>query len=1105
MREPLVPFRGANRLNYLCVLASEVLGVMTLKNLPTLLSGFKSILNTLHPDASQAIVTLRVSGYAPTTLRELRLAMDAYLNHHRNRDALDDDQKDGFEQLYEVDKDFGIRRRWTTVTPSQITQALQALIRNPAIKSHTQFELHDTTLSASVRRKADDYRGDIERLIFTPTPPPRYDIDRVGRAPGMVEWTELIAMANKFDGIDAGVGRQTTAERSWYHRLHDQSGEPSAVLLGSGALGLSPAKGIELTGLKHMIGLPGSGKTTILYLLAACMAERQLRSCFLFPSIEVATGFIETLERYGINCGLLSGQGDSSRTRHVLNFSTTVARENHGFAVSKPSSRFFATNCALAGFASEEEVAFPHHRPPCNDLQQRLTTASKPATRRCSLSGSCARQQAERELIEADIWAGHVLSLDRSVSPLFAPFVSKHFEFVARTFDLVVVDECDGAQADLDDRGTPIMRLFGDENALWATLIRDLHEPIARGRNAFVSGKDMPSLIEMTGRFGTAVNRLSGRIQHLSDALRNTYQSKLLTSLSIIADMFPYDGKLGDEEELESHAKARQGVERLWDAAAKAVAFRPSIKDDDDDTDLGRELPEIATLLRLDVDTVSGLHQALLSTVQAWDIDATEQSMEQIARVMHEIPNIPTTIDEATFVEYCGLLTTVSFVVMQHFGLAPHLRLLNSMDLVSDDVFESRPSRDQLAVLPESLTGKLSGIRYTVSDEGNINITHIGIQGTPRRLFQRMHELGTLNDGGPAFLLTSATSLLDASPRFHINVGPDYVLRRPNAGVGWANSKYEFLPLPDPIQNGKHLRFSGSKLSQRERIMKSMVDGLLDGGSLSRVASAMRTNDVVNGVGRKVGFVVNSYEQCLQLYDHIQSSHTAYRGRIRYLRRAGSDGHTGHAITAAEVESLGFDESWDIVIFPMSAIGRGVNVVFRQGARADKAMIGSLYFLTRPHPRQDDLGLIQGLVGSRSETFDSRTFSDLGAAVAAMVVERKKAVEEAKAMLRMPLVASRLGDYAKPFVADNMIIILQTIGRAMRGDCPAFVYFVDAAWAPNSAKGEKDTDRTSMLVMMQKILAECLNHTDPTRRECYANLYTSFARPMTNIENLIRE
>ena len=1103
MRESLTPFKGANRLNYICILASELLGVGSLRSIPALLSGFDSVSQTLHPDVAAAINTLRVCGFAPTTHRELRLNVDAYLNHHRKRDSIKEEDRDGFEQFYDIERDFTIVRRWSSITPESVAAAIQTLINQVPVMHVSPLEFHNPDLSASIRSKSHDFRGDIERLEVTPAKVPAYDISRVGCAPGLVSWKELIDIANKFDEIDVAHGRQQLNERSWFYRIHDKDGNPTAILMEYSTNGLTKAQGLELSGIKHLIGLPGAGKTTILYLLAAWMSERGLRACFLFPSIEVSSAFIELLERYNIRAGLLSGQSESSRARHVSNFSTSLAKENNGYAISKSTYKFFATNCALGGFASEEDMAFPHSNPPCMDLQQRLSTESKPQARRCALAGSCGRQQSERELIEANIWAGHVLSLDRDVSLLFSDFKVKHFEFIARTFDLVVVDECDGAQADLDDRGTPIMKLFGDEDALWATLIGDLHAPIAKGRNAFVSGKDMPSLIEMTGRFGQATNRLSAWIQHLSEPIQKTYQSKLLTSLSIIADMFPYGGELGDDEEIDSHFRARSAVEQLWDASVKPVAFRPSIQDDEEEEgEWSKDFPEIALHLGLSVTEVEHIYKSLREAISKWDIDADYQAIEKIAHVLRDIPTVDAATDTINFVECCGLLTNVSLVVLQHFGLAPHLRLLNSLNLVSDNVFESRPSRDQLGILPESLTGKLSGIRFTLSDEGNINITHIGFQGTPRRLFQRMQTIGKSQGAGSAFLLTSATSLLEQSPRFHVNVGPHYVLRRPNAGDGWKNSRYEFTPLNDPQQTGKYLRFSGSKLSHRERILKSMSDGLLDNGSLSKVASAISTNDVVNGTGRKVGFVVNSYDQCELLYNHIQQTKTDYRGKVRYLRRSGSDRHSAHAVSAADVENLGFDNSWEILIFPMNAIGRGVNIVYKQGPRTDKAMIGSLYFLTRPHPRQDDLGLIQGLVARRSEEFDTQIFADTISALSALSLERKAAVEEAKAMLRMPLIASRMGSYAKPFVADQMIIILQTIGRAMRGDCPAFVYFVDAAWAPNSAAGNKDTDKTSMLCMMQTILQECLNHPDPTLRECYSNLYTSFARPLSQILNL---
>lgn len=1105
MREPLQPYTGADRVNYLCILATEMMGLDSLDLIPHLLSGFDSISHTLHPDVACAVRTLRLSGMAPTTHRSLRLLVDAYLNAHRRRDRQEPQDRTGFDQRYEIDKYFNLRPRWATVVPADVTEAITHLSMNLPVKHKDLNPLHDPLQRASIRCKDDRYRGDVDPLGFMPPDVPVFDLRRNGRAPGIIRWQELIDTAERFDAKDEAAGKQEQGERRWYRRLHDLQGNPTVQLLAASASGLVPADEIDLTGIKHLIGLPGAGKTTLLYLLAACLAERDHRVCFLFPSIEVAMGFIETLEQHQVPAALLSGQGDSARTKHINNFATAVGRESNGYGVSRSASRFFATNCALAGFTGDEEEPFPHARPPCLEITQRTSAGERPQSSRCALAGCCARQHAERELIDARIWAGHVLSTDRGVSQLYAEFLIKHFEYIARTFDLVVVDECDGAQSDLDARGTPIMKLFGDENALWASLIHDLHQPIARGDNAFVAGKDIPSLVEMTGRFGQATNRLSACIQHLSAEMRKEYQGKLLTSLSLIADMYPYGGDFGNEEEVDAHSQARHGMERLWDAAAKKVAYRPSIKDDDDEiTDMERELPEIAALLDTPLDEVEKTYEALHASILSWDIDADEVTAQEIAKVLRSIPGIRTPHDEARFNEYCNLLSNVSMVVMQHFGLAPHLHLLNSMDLVSENVFESRPSLDQLAILPESLTGKLSGIRYFMSEEGNVNISQVSVQGTPRRLFQRMHELGRENGEGAAILMTSATSLLEQSPRFHINEGPHYVLRRPNAGHGWKDSRYSFLPLPDPQQPGKMLRFSGASINHRDRVLTAMADRLLEGASLSRAHSVLAENDVVDGVGRKIGLVVNSYDQCQMLYDHIQSTHADWRGRVRYLRRVGGSGQHPHAVTASDVESLGADQHWDILVFPMNAIGRGVNIVYRFGPRRNKAMIGSLFFLTRPHPRQDDLGLIQGLVGRHSETFDKASFTTLDDGLRAMKQARMEAVNEAKYMLRLPLAATRLGQYIEPFVADQMIIILQTIGRAMRGDCPAFVYFVDAAWAPNSAQGQPDSARTSMLVMMQNILGDCLNHPDPVKRVCYENLYTSFAEPLSAISNLLK-
>ena len=1112
MREQLVPYSGNSRLNYLCVIATEMLGEMTLARIPALGAGFESIYGTLHPQVARALKNLRIAGLYPGTLRELQLMVDNYRMHHRQielRRSRGDLIDDALSQRYIVHEDLTIERTWTHLVPDDISLAINSLSSILPLRGRSPPPLHDPLSPAEVKYE-QGYAGLIAPLGFVPPEPPQYDPDRVGRAPGMVLWSDLIDMANRFDDIDVSSGRQRLDEHSWYRRLHDAEGNPTALLMEPGGSGLQVARGIDLKGMRHLIGLPGAGKTTLLYLLAAHLAETDHAACFLFPSIEVAGSFIEVLSRYQIDVGLLSGQSEMARGRHVLNFATALSSKNHGFGVTKKIAPFFATNCAIAGFSTDEDIPFPHNNPPCMQMLQKEEGKVRQRKYRCALSSVCGYQHGERGLTQARIWAGHIMSIDRRVSALYADVDVRHFEYLARTFDVLIVDEADGAQAALDVRGTPMLKLAGDSDSLWSTLIRDLHDPAARGHNAFVAGMTIPSLLEMTGRFGRATERFIGRVMHLPERMTRekafTKANTLLTSLSLISDLFEPDPQ-NDEDEDQAHYDARRAFEILWDVAAKMVAFRTiPANDDEEETTLDRALAEASRLSGISVEVLQAYYQELVLKIELWDRDGSQTSLDELVAVVRRAPNLTSLHDDEIFHAHVALLTTVSLLVLQHFGLAPHLRLMNSMGLVSDNVFESRPSRDQLAILPESLVGRLSGVRYTISEEGNVDVSHVGFAGTPRCLQKRMIDIGVEREGGMAILLTSATSLLEQSPSFHVAIGPDYVLRRPNAGDGWVNSRYCFFPKKDPQNSSTPLKFSGAKMSQRERILKAMVDQLLRGGIASDVQSAINNNDLVNGVGRKAAFIVNSYEQCEMLHAHIQANHSAWRGRVRYLARPSLHGMVHeHAITAAEVEVLGDDRDWDLLIFPMNAIGRGVNIVYKFGSRLDKAMLGSLFFLTRPHPRGDSLQLIQGLVGRESEKFDRMKFSHQDHALKALRIARHEASQMVEYLLRMPLASQRLGKYAEPFVADQMIIILQTIGRAMRGDCPAFVYFVDAAWAPASARGEVDSDRTSMLVMMQKILGKCLNHPNPVLRECYQNLYQTFTVPLNAIENLIKD
>lgn len=1108
MRDRLQPYSGIDRLNYLCLFAMDTLRTHTLQDVPILLAGHRSVGTSGPVDLERAIHHLRLNGLLLTTQRALLLFIEQYRTHHRIR-ARQEEPK-GSPQRFRVNDDFSFTRLWENIVPDDIHQARQSLATTPPLAPRRIPPLAPPGATSDIRRGEGKYNGHVAMLGFEPPPPPVHDVDRVPRAPGLVSWASLVEQAREFDRIDEAAGRQEAGACEWYARLYNAAGQAKAELCEPGVAGLGVAAGIDLRGVKHLIGLPGAGKTTLLTLLAAVLESRGFRACFLFPSIEVASGFIEVLHRYNVSTGLLYGQSENARTRHVANFAASLAQSNGGFGAIRATAPNFATNCALAAWASDEEEPFPHATPPCLELE---TPDAKGKRRKhlCGLSGVCGRQHAERNLALAPIWAGHILSLDRRVSPLYCKSDLRMFELLARTFDLVVVDECDNAQSSLDERGTAVMRLVSNESSMTAELLASLHGRVSRGDNAFLRMEHMGSITEMAGRFMSANSRLVHLIMQMKSDYVTAFKDMLLTSASLVAEIYPAPDRDDDDAAYDAHVSRRTALERIWDIASKQVAYRDVPPGDEEDRDEDEEgngsqsTQRLAMALGWQPEEVSALVISLRQSLAAWDAHPTDSNMAVVVEAFRSARGFQSDMTDAQFAEVVALLTGVTQVVLQFFGLAPFLRILTAAGLIEEDVFESRPSLDLLRILPESLLGRMAGLRYSIASDGDVHLQHVSLAGVPRLLPQRLAQLGPLEGRpAPSVLLTSATSMLADSPSFHVDGGPHYLLRRPDSGQGWKNSRYRTVRLSWPGDPDRALRFSGARYAARDQVLRAMADGLLHGGEFGHLATAIAENDLKNGVGRRGAFVLNSYEQCETLARHISQMHPERAERLRYLVR-GSGSMRGRGVTASEVESLGRDPNWDLLLFPMGAIGRGVNIVYQFGPRAGDAMIGSLFFLTRPHPRADSLQLLQGLAGQASARFDAADVD--GRSMEQMLGAYREARQSTRrlihALLRTPLMASRLGPLARPFVADQMVTILQTIGRAMRNDCPAFVYFVDAAWAPLSAQGRPDTPRSSMLVMMQKILEELLRHPDPSTRMFYENLYAPFHGPLSRIEGLM--
>jgi hypothetical protein len=143
--------------------------------------------------------------------------------------------------------------------------------------------------------------------------------------------------------------------------------------------------------------------------------------------------------------------------------------DSGGFGQTAAGAELLGTRCALAGFVSVPPAAFefPHDRPPCASIRQASLEKDgkegREGYRLCPLATSCGRQRSARRLADSGalVHIGHVISTEVLTSPHFHTERMRHFERIARTSDLVIIDEVDGAQAALDGKGIAELDLFG--------------------------------------------------------------------------------------------------------------------------------------------------------------------------------------------------------------------------------------------------------------------------------------------------------------------------------------------------------------------------------------------------------------------------------------------------------------------------------------------------------------------------------------------------------------------------------------------------------------------------------------------------------------------
>lgn len=1115
-------FVGSLGAQWLCAAMDLVLGAKHLREAPALMSGFGSVLDSsaLEGFASPATALrlLGVSAASEIQLRQLVYSAVAWEEDHR-------DLPDYREPPYRIevsDPRFPFYRRVPEDDPDLV--AMIAVLRTPLALQAWSIERADPTRPMIVETGASGSNDRISVNLegFLPEPPPRFDLARKPRGAIEVPISDLITVAEELDEVDRLHPDRPAG--NWAARMREADGSLKIEMLSPDRVAgrLVDRDHIRLDGLRHLIGLPGTGKTTLIVLLLMWLNARNYRVVVLLPSIEASLNLLADLRDYGADVGLLMGQSPQTRMDHARKLADRIgAGETRGFGATAPGAELLALNCALAGFEEDPQAErdFPHLAPPCTSVLQRPAKAdgtlrATEVPHLCPLSSHCGRLRAPRELSGHRIWLGHVLSMDTRISPHFSDDRVRHFEAVAMNADLVIVDEADGAQAVLDRKAVASLDLTGSESSYEHALNRDLFVPLSTGRTDVAAGS-----IQQYGRaasdFRSLNHSLVGHLQKLRlrsgvETPLSRFEDTFVTGNNILTAIFgPADLSVLSGPERENEERRFNAIRAFWDGCVRSALMRRT--DEDQDVDgYGFDPERIAFDLAKTKDDVATAATRIASLTRDWISEplAAQRDiyLEEVRGEFFRLVAPAAHVGRDESVELFRFLVGVTTVVMQFLALIPAQQAMVAEGVHREPLFQQGISEDLGRLVPEALIGRLSGVRFRYEDEGarsKVRLQYVSFRGAPRVLLYRIGGLlrHQGRDHGPNVLLASATSYLEESPTFHIPVGPDIVLRRPGQATGSAGSRYAFAPIPDPASPSRMLRFSGSPVNEQDRVLRKMVEHYFLGDD----PLALQMVDDFDP-GRKVGLVVNSYDQVAKVKAHIKRIRPDLAGRVVGVTNRPPEQNEGDWISAAQVERLSARDDWSVLVFPMKALARGVNIVFESGERVRDALLGTMIFLIRPHPASESLDLVAGIAGQQSLAFDMREFApdqrytDLAAA---WRDARRDLSTVTRRLLRFPLQASRLGELAIPFTADIMVDVLQTIGRAMRNGCRVRAIFVDAAWAPRSASGTPDSSKTSMVVAMRDILKARLDDVDPVDAEIYRALYSPFFDPLSRCAGVV--
>ncbi len=810
---------------------------------------------------------------------------------------------------------------------------------------------------------------------------------------------------------------------------------------------------LKLDKITHILGMVGSGKSTLMHILSYCVMRNKGRVMLVLETVKEVHEISQLFQQLGFSTAVITGK--STIEKQIDQVSVEGDQ-----VLSLGYSAYYTGACPLQGaidnYSRLNRIALGSE--PCHSL------IHKDKKYTCPFYFSCPRKAEERKIATADLLITTVHSLIYGKAPTSSQSQSSSLlEFVHDYIDLVMFDEVDKVQVSLDDIFSQIYSL--------KKLVMDNYNKI-HDWESHVYQSDYNELIL---RLSTSFHNFKQYQFKIHQLLEETDSKSILTILK--------EKKCVTPEIM---------IEKLVVSQPLRESLISYLKGDNEQNE------EIKRVL-------GNFENSLLGTGNS--------SKVEFSNLKHYFPNMSLNYIEFKFII---LFISLDKTLKEFFRAYETLEYEEKQDVEVPRITVNPFKRIQNFV-PEAPLEHIYGYIYDNENKDLMIFRQFGLGRSVLLdlPFMKLTNKGEVL--GPSVVLFSGTSFSPESYRFHIEREVKYILEPnkeiqefikqleieiipTGVKVSGTENKERYL---EEILKVCQFKIEG-ELNQRNKIlMKQLeIEIIPTGVKVSGTENKERYLEEILKVCQfkiegelnqrnKILMIVNSYDQCQRVKEIINDlwnddiecfaltpdtlgdgTCEIKRGNVEKLDEIAADcqiliapataiergfnivGEDGHSLFSAlfflvrPMEGPKDDEiaaDCQILIAPATAIERGFNIVGEDG----HSLFSALFFLVRPMEGPKDLQRlmiqINGLTYSRLKEYQKNNESIDYYALAREINQLwTEGLKEYYEIGNMPDILKN------DIVISRFILIMQIVGRLLRitqlDKTPPRIYFADEAF-----------------------------------------------------------